>query len=152
APGPSISPTTSRGSRPARSTAASSATATGPPDRSTTGPTRSNVGLADRVPHVSRRYQVLAALILAIAACSSDPQSSAVTGIGSASAQTKGAITVFAAASLTEAFGAAGTALHAAQPRVEVTFDFAASGTLVAQLEQGAPADVVATADRTTMQ
>ena len=93
---------------------------------------------------MSRRYQVLAALSLAIAACSSDPQSSAVTGIGSASAQTKGAITVFAAASLTEAFGAAGTALHAAQPRVEVTFDFAASGTLVAQLEQGAPADVVA--------
>jgi len=59
---------------------------------------------------------------------------------------------VFAAASLTEAFGAAGTALHAAQPRVEVTFDFAASGTLVAQIEQGAPADVVATADMTTMQ
>ena len=101
---------------------------------------------------MSRKCWGVALLLLAIAACSSDPQSSAVTGIGSASAQAKGAITVFAAASLADAFSAAGTALHAEQPAVDVSMNFAASGTLVAQIQQGAPADVVATADTATMQ
>jgi molybdate transport system substrate-binding protein len=57
-------------------------------------------------------------------------------------------IRVQAAASLTEAF----TAARAAVPQVRPTFSFAGSQQLVTQLSQGAPADVVATADDATMQ
>ena len=101
--------------------------------------------------------RALAIAFLVLAACSSDSAPKG-TGIGSASSassvstQATGSITVFAAASLTEAFNAAGTALRAEQPGVNVTFSFAASGTLVTQVEQGAPADVIATADTAAMQ
>lgn len=57
-------------------------------------------------------------------------------------------ITVFAAASLTEPFTAASTAV----PQVRPTFSFGGSQQLVAQLLQGARADVVATADEISMQ
>jgi molybdate transport system substrate-binding protein len=56
-------------------------------------------------------------------------------------------ITVFAAASLTEAF----TAARSSVPQVRPTFSFAGSQQLVTQLSQGAPADVVATADEASM-
>ncbi|MFZ9629724.1 MAG: molybdate ABC transporter substrate-binding protein [Ilumatobacteraceae bacterium] len=59
---------------------------------------------------------------------------------------------VFASASLTEAYTAIGDAFMAAHPGVEVTFNFAASSELAAQIADGAPADVLATADTTTMQ
>lgn len=52
-------------------------------------------------------------------------------------------VTVLAAASLTEAFGDLGTAA--------TTYSFAGSQQLVAQVEAGAPADVVATADADAM-
>ncbi len=45
-----------------------------------------------------------------------------------------GAITVLAAASLTEAFEELGTAFREANPRTEVTFSFGASSALVAQI------------------
>lgn len=61
-----------------------------------------------------------------------------------------GTITVLAAASLTEAFGEIGRQFEAATG-TRVTFSFDASSTLVAQVEAGAPADVLATADETTM-
>ena len=57
-------------------------------------------------------------------------------------------ITVFAAVSLTEAFSAAAEKV----PQVRPTYSFAGSQQLVTQLTQGAPADVVATADEATMQ
>ena len=57
-------------------------------------------------------------------------------------------ITVFAAASLTEAFTAASSAL----PQVRPTFSFGGSQQLVTQLLQGATVDVVATADEISMQ
>ena len=56
-------------------------------------------------------------------------------------------VTVFAAASLTEAF----TAIAALDPTLGVTFSFDGSATLVDQLAAGAPADVLATADEATM-
>lgn len=61
-------------------------------------------------------------------------------------------ITVFAAASLTDAFTELGEEFTARHPDVTVTFSFAGSQDLVAQLEQGAPADVLATADTQTME
>src|ERR1700726_3189650 len=62
-----------------------------------------------------------------------------------------GTISVFAAASLTDSFKALGTAFQAAHSGVTVTFNFAGTPTLVTQIEQGAPADVFASADTTNM-
>jgi molybdate transport system substrate-binding protein len=60
-------------------------------------------------------------------------------------------LTVFAAASLTGAFGDIGKAFEAAHPGVTVKFSFAGSQALRTQIEQGAPADVFASADHKNM-
>lgn len=60
-------------------------------------------------------------------------------------------LTVSAAASLTNAFQAVGQAFEKTRPGVKVTFNFAASGPLLAQIQQGAPVDVFASADQETM-
>ena len=60
-------------------------------------------------------------------------------------------LSVFAASSLTEAFTELGDQFTAAHPDVKVTFAFAGSSDLVTQLQQGAPADVLATADTSNM-
>ncbi len=61
-------------------------------------------------------------------------------------------LTIFAAASLQESFTAAGKAFRTANPSVsDVQINFGGSQALVAQLQQGAPADVFASADKTTM-
>src|SRR2546423_9477266 len=61
-------------------------------------------------------------------------------------------VTVFAAASLTTAFHAIATAYEQAHPDVRLQLDFGGSQTLVQQIEQGAPADVFASADEVNMQ
>ena len=53
-----------------------------------------------------------------------------------------GSITVFAASSLTGAFNTAKTTLTGADPGLSLTYSFAGSNALVAQITQGAPADV----------
>jgi molybdate transport system substrate-binding protein len=58
---------------------------------------------------------------------------------------------VFAASSLSSVFAAEGKAFEAARAGVRVTFSFAGSQALVAQVKQGAPADVLATADTSSM-
>jgi molybdate transport system substrate-binding protein len=62
-----------------------------------------------------------------------------------------GNIAVFAAASLTDSFNALGASFQSANPGVSVRFSFAGTPTLVTQIEQGAPADVFASADTTNM-
>jgi molybdate transport system substrate-binding protein len=62
-----------------------------------------------------------------------------------------GTASVFAASSLTASFKALGTSFQAARPGVTVQFNFAGTPTLVTQIEQGAPADVFASADTTNM-
>jgi molybdate transport system substrate-binding protein len=62
-----------------------------------------------------------------------------------------GTISVFAAASLTASFNALGASFQAANPGVTVKFNYAGTPTLVTQIEQGAPADVFASADTTNM-
>jgi molybdate transport system substrate-binding protein len=76
------------------------------------------------------------------------------TGCSGSSATSGGderELTVFAASSLTEAFTQLGDQFTAAHPDVKLTFDFAGSSDLVTQLQQGAPADVLATADASNM-
>jgi iron complex transport system substrate-binding protein len=60
-------------------------------------------------------------------------------------------LTVFAAASLTESFTELGHQFEAAHPNVKVRFNFAGSQQLRAQLEQGADADVFASANTKEM-
>jgi molybdate transport system substrate-binding protein len=62
-----------------------------------------------------------------------------------------GKIVVLAASSLTESFTALGKAFEADHPGTTVSFSFAASSELATQIQQGAPADVFASASPATM-
>lgn len=62
-----------------------------------------------------------------------------------------GTLTVFAAASLTEAFTDIGDDLEATHPGLDITFNFGGSQTLVTQMTGGAQADVFASANMTQM-
>lgn len=60
-------------------------------------------------------------------------------------------LTVSAAASLSDAFRQIGARFEALRPNTAVRFNFAASGVLMQQIVNGAPADVFASADQATM-
>jgi molybdate transport system substrate-binding protein len=60
-------------------------------------------------------------------------------------------LTVFAAASLRDAFGSLGAAFERQHPGAKVQFNFAGSQELRTQIENGAPADVFASADEKHM-
>jgi molybdate transport system substrate-binding protein len=92
----------------------------------------------------ARLAAVLAALALALAGCGGDEPSG-----GSSAAP--GELKVFAAASLTAAFTQLGERFTAASGGTKVTFNFAGSQALATQVQQGAPADVFASADTTNM-
>lgn len=62
-----------------------------------------------------------------------------------------GHLVVFAAASLKKTFTAIGAQFEKSHPGATVSFDFAGSSDLVSQLQQGAPADVFASADTANM-
>ena len=100
---------------------------------------------------MSRRLSVFlsAAAGLFLVACGGAASSSPTP---SPSPKLSGTVTVLAAASLTGAFTKIGTQLHAKNPGLDVKFSFAGSPTLVAQIQQGAPADVFASADQKNMQ
>ncbi|WP_432978359.1 molybdate ABC transporter substrate-binding protein [Dactylosporangium sp. CA-233914] len=63
-----------------------------------------------------------------------------------AAAGVTGTINVFAAASLTESFNKIGKDFEAANPGAKVTFNYGGSSALATQINQGAPADVFASA------
>ncbi|MBC8163993.1 MAG: molybdate ABC transporter substrate-binding protein [Roseiflexaceae bacterium] len=67
-------------------------------------------------------------------------------------AATASELTIFAAASLTDAFEEIATAFEAANPGTEITYNFAGSQQLAAQLNEGAPADVFASANGRQME
>ena len=62
-----------------------------------------------------------------------------------------GTLTVLAASSLTNAFGELATTFQEQNPDTEVRTSFGGSSELLAQIEQGAPADVFASADEDKM-
>ncbi len=98
----------------------------------------------------------LAVVCLGLSACGSDEPtdtagSPAGEVTGEAGSDLTGSVTVFAAASLTDVFTALGEDFMAANPDVEVTFNFAGSSTLAEQINQGAPADVFASASEEEM-
>lgn len=80
----------------------------------------------------------------------------AVTGCsgsdgGSGDDQQKTTVTVFAAASLTDVFGELEKDFEAEHPDVDIVLTTGGSPSLVTQIDQGAPADVLATADEANM-
>jgi len=87
---------------------------------------------------------VLAALAaLVLAACSS----SASSPSGSSTAgKVSGQLVVFAATSLTDAFNQIGAGFEKAHPGVTVKFNYNGSSSLATSINQGAPADVFASA------
>jgi molybdate transport system substrate-binding protein len=89
----------------------------------------------------------------AVAGCGSGTSGSQAGAAPSKSASAvKGTITVFAAASLKEAFTTIGQQFQAAHPGVKVTLSFGASSALATQIINGAPADVFASASPKNMQ
>jgi molybdate transport system substrate-binding protein len=109
----------------------------------------------------------LLAIALALCACRSSSSGSnasqsgtsgtAVSLSGQATATAtapavQGQVTVFAAASLSDAFNQMKAQIEQANPGAKITFNFAGSPTLRTQLAQGGPADVFASADQPNMQ
>jgi molybdate transport system substrate-binding protein len=89
---------------------------------------------------------------LAAAGCSDDDSGSGASTSTTASKSTlSGSITVSDAASLTAAFDRIGAEFIAENPDVDVTFNPGPSSTLATQIEGGAPADVLASADEASM-
>ena len=70
---------------------------------------------------------------------------------GPAAGSAPRSLTVFAAASLTDAFTEIGQSFESFHPGMKVNFNFAGSQSLRTQIEQGAAADVFAPADRKEM-
>jgi molybdate transport system substrate-binding protein len=99
-------------------------------------------------------FALSAAATMVLAACggssSDDPASSgSSSATSSAGGDLSGTLTVFAAASLTDVFGGLGDRLTAENPDLDIRFNFAGSSALAAQITQGAPADVFASANQT---
>lgn len=100
--------------------------------------------------HISRRALPVPVL-LAAALCLL-----IISGLGRSAAPEaatlQGELTVFAAASLTEAFTEIGKKLEARSAGLKVVYNFGGSPALRTQLEQGAQADVFASADSAQME
>ena len=83
---------------------------------------------------------------------STNPETPAAGAQGaSAGADITGEITVFAAASLQDAFEKLAASFQDAHPGARIAFDFQGSQDLVTALDGGSPADVLATANNSTM-
>lgn len=92
---------------------------------------------------MTRRYAAAAAALLGVAA--------GLTGCSGSSSDEE-TLTVLAASSLTESFTTLAEEFETEHPGVTVKLAFDSSATLAQQAAEGAPADVLATADLATMQ
>ncbi len=102
-----------------------------------------------RLPRRPQRAAALAVLaVSALAGCSSPGSTSPG---GSSTGALTGTVTVFAAASLQEAFGTLGKQFEAAHPGTRVVLSFGPSSGLATQITEGAPADVFASASPVNM-
>ena len=111
-----------------------------------------------RLPSYSLGLAIPLAVVALLVACGGDDDDAGPTAPGLSSTsvtshadELTGEITVFAAASLTEAFNKVGGAFQKTHPETKLTFSFAASSALATQINEGAPADVFASADQAQM-
>ncbi len=102
---------------------------------------------AGGIPAVARAAAAALAPMLLASACGS---ASGSTGRAPSSGR-PAVVTVLAAASLTQAFTDIGGAFERANPGTTVRFSFGPSDGLAAQIQEGAPADVYASASPTYM-
>lgn len=86
-----------------------------------------------------------------VAGCSSDDAGSGTASTPGSPSAAAAEVTVYAAASLQSTFTELATIFEADHPGTTVTFNFAGSQTLAEQITQGAPADVLAAANESTM-
>ena len=109
---------------------------------------------------LSRRLAITALSLVsaaALVACggTSDSTNPATPAAGAQGASTgadiTGEVTVFAAASLKDAFEKLAASFQDAHPGARIAFDFQGSQDLVTALDGGSPADVLATANNSTM-
>src|SRR5579859_2069416 len=98
---------------------------------------------------------LLTGCLVALTACASAatavPPTAAPATAAPTTAPAAQTLTVFAAASLTDAFNTIGKNFQAANPSATVTFNYAGSQQLAQQIGQGAPADVFASANNAQM-
>ena len=105
---------------------------------------------------VRRRSSLGLALMIMVVlgigtACGGDDKPKEAASTSSTTAGLRGNLTVLAAASLSEAFKELGTAFEGKHPGTKLTFSFDASSALATQANNGAPADLFASADQANM-
>lgn len=104
--------------------------------------------------NMKKIWTVLFILIAAASACSApaaiNPASEALAGEPTSASETV-TLTVFAAASLADAFDEIGQNFERDHPGLQVKFNYGGSQTLRTQIEQGASADVFASANQNEM-
>lgn len=93
----------------------------------------------------------VALLVLPLAACGDDGGGGGSGGGGDGGSDGEQTLIVFAAASLTATFEELEEQFEDAHPGVDVKLSFGGSSDLVAQIAEGAKADVLASADAATM-
>jgi molybdate transport system substrate-binding protein len=89
--------------------------------------------------------------VLCLAGCGSSSSAGSSSAAAASSGTVSGTVTVFAAASLTKSFGTLATQFERTHPGTKVTPVFGASSALALQINQGAPADVFASASPKNM-
>ena len=94
------------------------------------------------------RPGALLVVLVVLASCGGGVPASSTT---SSTGPPSGTITVFAASSLTDAFGRVGNELTGRHPGAHFIFNYGSSSTLATQIVNGAPADVFASADDPSM-
>lgn len=102
-----------------------------------------------RENHMKHRIALwILAIALLLAGCSAPPPAQPTSPPVPAAPAAATTLTVLAAASLSDAFGELGAQFEAANPGVTITYSFAGSQQLAAQILEGAPADVFASANQ----
>jgi molybdate transport system substrate-binding protein len=98
----------------------------------------------------ARKVRSLALLLLlgviVLAGCGGSGSAGGNGGSGGGGGEHGGTLTILAASSLTDAFGELGKTFEQQNPGTTVKTSFGASSDLLAQIQQGAPADVFASA------
>jgi molybdate transport system substrate-binding protein len=94
-----------------------------------------------------KRSAIVVATLFAIALAGT-----AAPAVAGGNGGVAGDITVFAASSLTDAFTRMGEQFERQHPRASLRFNFLSSSELATQIQQGAPADVFASADGANLQ